>query len=239
MSATPATGPEAPSDATAAPADAVPRQAAPGRSRLGSPLIARTDPAAPSPRERLLEAMAESIREHGFRGTTVADVVRRARTSRRTFYEYFDDREACFLQLFDAMNDVLSARIAAALVPGAPWEEQVDRAVAVYIDEVSVEQELTMACVREMPALGEAGVARQREELERFADLLMALATAMGMQEPEVTPMQRSTAIMITGGLRELVVYAADHDVDPADLKLAASGVIKAVLGPPRGGSTA
>ena len=38
-------------------------------------------------RRRLLEGMAAAIRETGYRDATVADVVRHARTSRRTFYE--------------------------------------------------------------------------------------------------------------------------------------------------------
>ena len=40
-------------------------------------------------RRRLLEGMAAAIRETGYRDATVADVVRHARTSRRTFYEHF------------------------------------------------------------------------------------------------------------------------------------------------------
>ena len=206
----------------------------PGASRLRptETVIARADPASPTHRERLLEGMAESIREHGFRGSTVADVVRRARTSRRTFYENFADREACFLALFDAMNSELSQRIAAALDPSASWDEQVDRAVGAYIDEVIAEPELTIACVREIPALGEAGIRAQHDEVERFADLLMALVAVVGETDPQVTPIQRTTAIMITGGLRELIAHSSVGTADPAELKLAASTVIKSVLDP-------
>ncbi len=206
----------------------------PGASRLRptETVIARADPASPTHRERLLEGMAESIREHGFRGSTVADVVRRARTSRRTFYENFADREACFLALFDAMNSELSQRIAAALDPSASWDEQVDRAVGAYIDEVIAEPELTIACVREIPALGEAGIRAQHDEVERFADLLMALVAVVGETDPQVTPIQRTTAIMITGGLRELIAHSSGGTADPAELKLAASTVIKSVLDP-------
>ncbi|MBJ7470492.1 MAG: TetR/AcrR family transcriptional regulator [Solirubrobacteraceae bacterium] len=187
---------------------------------------------SPTHRERLLEAMAESIREHGYRGSTVADVVRRARTSRRTFYEHFADRDACFLALFDAMNDLLSLRIAAALDPTASWQEQVDLAIGAYIDEVVAEPELTLACLREIPALGEAGIACQHQEVERFADLLMALVVVVGETTPEVTPIQRPAAIMLTGGLRELIAYTSRNDADPAELKAAASAVVKSVLDP-------
>lgn len=205
------------------------------RLRPDQSVIFRADPEHPTHRERLLEAMADSIREHGFRASTVADVVRRARTSRRTFYEHFADREACFLALFDAMNTVLSTYIAAALDPSATWQEQVDRAIGVYIDEVLAEPELTVACVREIPALGEAGLRAQHDEIERFADLLMALVVLVGQTDPNVEPLQRSTAVMITGGLRELIAHSAvgsAEPVDPAELKRAASTVIKAVLDP-------
>ena len=211
-----------------------------GASRLrpSESVIAREAPEHPTHRERLLEAMAEAIREHGFRGTTVADVVRRARTSRRTFYEHFADREACFLALFDAMNVVLSSRIAAALDPSASWQEQVDLAIGVYIDEVMAEPELTVACVHEIPAIGEAGIAAQHEEIERFADLLMALVVVVSESDPNVEPIPRSTAIMLTGGLRELIAHSSRTDPDAAELKLAASSVIKAVLDPEHGGGT-
>ena len=76
-------------------------------------------------RERLIAAMAESITEKGYRDTTVADVVRIARTSRRNFYEHFADREACFLALFDATNDAMMQQIADAVHPDQPLEQQV------------------------------------------------------------------------------------------------------------------
>ena len=53
------------------------------------------DRLVPNPRQRLIDALAASITDVGYSATTVADIVRRARTSRRTFYENFTDREAC------------------------------------------------------------------------------------------------------------------------------------------------
>ena len=48
-------------------------------------------------RRRLLDGLAESIVAIGYRNTTVADIVRLARTSRRTFYEHFASKEECFV----------------------------------------------------------------------------------------------------------------------------------------------
>src|SRR5581483_1723074 len=112
-------------------------------------------------RERLIAAMASSIEEKGYRETTVADVVRIARTSRRSFYEHFEDRAACFLALFDATNDALIAQIATAVHAEDPWEDQVDQAVGAWVDAMAGEPALSRSFVRELPALGEDGAARQ------------------------------------------------------------------------------
>ena len=48
------------------------------------PVVA--DDAASPFRRRLLDGLAASISERGYRDTTVADIVRHARTSKRTFY---------------------------------------------------------------------------------------------------------------------------------------------------------
>ena len=44
-------------------------------------------------------AWRTSIVERGYRDTTVADIVRHARTSKRTFYEQFASKEECFIEL--------------------------------------------------------------------------------------------------------------------------------------------
>ena len=44
-------------------------------------------------RARLLDGLAASIGERGYRATTVADIVRHARTSKRTFYDVFAGKQ--------------------------------------------------------------------------------------------------------------------------------------------------
>ena len=63
--------------------------------------------------------MAQVVAEKGYPATTVADVVERAGVSRRTFYEQFQDKEACFLAAYDVGLAVVLGRIQAA-VEGIP-----------------------------------------------------------------------------------------------------------------------
>ena len=184
------------------------------------------------PRERLIEAMAASIEDKGYRTTTVADVVRIARTSRRTFYEHFADRDACFLALFDATNDATMDTIATAVHPDAPPEEQVDQALEAYIDSICTHPALYRSFVRELPALGRAGAERQLAVIERFAQLLVDLVESGRREQPalDARPLRMDTAIMIVGGLRELAVISMQRGRDIRDLRASAGDTIKAIL---------
>jgi AcrR family transcriptional regulator len=176
--------------------------------------------------------MAESIEQRGYRETFVGDVVRVARTSRRNFYEHFEDRESCFLALFDAMNDAVLAQIAASVEPDRPWEEQVHAALGAYLDTVTARPALWQSFVRELPALGETGAARQRAVIQRFAELLVTLVESGRREQPEmgVRPLAIDMAIIIVGGLRELTVIAVEQGRDVRELRSVAEDAVKAIL---------
>ena len=53
-------------------------------------------------RSRMLAAAVDAVEEVGYARMTVAQVIARARVSRKTFYDVFEDREDCFLAVFDA-----------------------------------------------------------------------------------------------------------------------------------------
>jgi AcrR family transcriptional regulator len=183
-------------------------------------------------RERLIDAMAESIQTKGYRETTVADVVRIARTSRRTFYEHFEDRESCFLELFDATNDTMMEEIAAAVSPDRSLAEQVDLALDAYIANVSGHPALYRSFVRELPALGQAGADRQLAVIERCAHLLVDLVDTGRRAQPEMAarPLPMDTAIIIVGGLRELAVISLQRGRDVRQLRESAGDTVKAIL---------
>jgi AcrR family transcriptional regulator len=185
-----------------------------------------------SHRERLIDAMAQSIEAKGYRDTTVADVVRIARTSRRTFYEQFEDREACFLALFDAVNDETMRQIAAAVHPDRPLAAQVDSALDAYIDNITTQPALYRSFVRELPGLGQAGADRQLAVIERFARLLIGLVESARREQPVLgaKPLTMDTAVMIVGGLRELAVISLQRGRDIREMRATAGDTIKAIL---------
>ncbi len=176
--------------------------------------------------------MAASVEERGYGETTVADVVRIARTSRRTFYEHFEDRADCFLALFDATNDEVIAAVAAAPEPSGPWGSQVEQALGAYLDAVISRPALFQSFVRELPALGGRGAEHQLAAIERFARQLVELVERARRAQPalDAGPLGVDEAIMIVGGVRELMVIAAQQGRDVRELRPTIAAVVNAIV---------
>jgi AcrR family transcriptional regulator len=75
-------------------------------------------------RSRLLAGASSAIAELGYTETTIADIIARARVSRRTFYQLFADREACLAMLIAEVVRSLEAELAAAGLESLPWRER-------------------------------------------------------------------------------------------------------------------
>jgi AcrR family transcriptional regulator len=79
------------------------------RKRAGRRAISRAGakgtPLIEVQKVRLLTAAAQVLTEDGYAGMSVARVTSRAGVSRRTFYDMFNDREDCFLAVF---NDAIT-----------------------------------------------------------------------------------------------------------------------------------
>jgi AcrR family transcriptional regulator len=182
-----------------------------------------------SHRDRLLAAMAESIRADGFQRTTVADVVRRARTSRRTFYQHFEDRESCYLALFDVVSERVLGIVGEAATGEGPWTERVDRTLAAYFGVLAGEPELTRSYLHEMPGMVAGGAAHVRAGNERAARQLVRMAAEAREHDPAVRPLSFEAALMIVGGLRELIVWALDEGRDLAELHAVAGDLLRRI----------
>src|SRR5947209_4582124 len=72
-----------------------------------------------SQRTRLLRATIELGTERGFASLTLTDIVGRAGVARSTFYEYFADKQQCFLAAFDYAADRVLERVLAIGPPPA------------------------------------------------------------------------------------------------------------------------
>jgi AcrR family transcriptional regulator len=91
-------------------------------------------------RARILAAMVEESAERGAANVSVAHVVERAGVSRRTFYELFADREACFLAAFDDAVARATRYVLDAYDSQANWVERVRAALTAVLQFLDVER---------------------------------------------------------------------------------------------------
>jgi AcrR family transcriptional regulator len=75
-------------------------------------------------RQRLIDAMIQLAGERGYAATTVADIIKRAEVSRKTFYAHFDERKQLLLAAFDATAPVVFEEVeVAARRTGGPTRQ--------------------------------------------------------------------------------------------------------------------
>ena len=184
-------------------------------------------------RRRLLDGLAESITERGYRATTVADVVRSAKTSKRTFYDEFASKEECFVELLAANNDDLIARIMAAVDTEAKPDDQVDAAVGAYVDHIESRPAITLSWIREAPALGDLARPLNRLAMRHLTDMLVGISLSPGFQRAGLQPMSRPLALILLGGLRELTALLVEDDQDVRGIVEPAVTAARAILGLP------
>ena len=184
-------------------------------------------------RQRLLDAFGDSIADDGYRATTVADIVRRARTSRRTFYEHFADKEACFIALLTDANADMIRRVRAAVDPKTPADIQIKQAVTAWIDAAESRPALMLSWIRDSPALGTRARRLQRDMQEGFVDLLTELTDTEELRAIGVQPVSRPVAIVLLGGLRELIAVTVEDGGRVCDITETAVQSATALLNAP------
>jgi len=189
-------------------------------------------------RRRLLDGLAAAISERGYRATTVADIVRYARTSKRTFYDHFAGKEQCFLDLLHADVERLAAEIDGAVDPDAGWQHQIRQAVAAYVDHIAARPAITLSWIRELPSLGAAARPVQRHGLTKLTALLIDLTSSPGFRDVGLPPLTRPLAVILVGGLRELTALAVEDGNDVRDIIEPAVRASAALLGHGRTANT-
>jgi AcrR family transcriptional regulator len=183
-------------------------------------------------RRRLLDGLAASIGERGYRATTVADIVRHARTSKRTFYDQFASKEQCFLELLRADIERLGENLRAVVDPDADWHHQIRQAVQAYVRHIESRPAITLSWIRELPSLGAAARPVQRNGLKLLTNLLVELSGSPGFRRANLPPLTPPLAVILVGGLRELTALAVEDGKDVREIVKPAVDASVALLGP-------
>src|SRR5664280_772877 len=156
------------------------------RSGPGGP---SRDDVAEIQRGRMLAAAVDAVQDVGYAQMSVAQVIGRARVSRKTFYDIFADREDCFLAAFEQALSEAGNLAREAYERESGWREGVRSALTSLLIFMDEEPGLARLCVVETLAAGEKVLERRAEMLDGLAVLvdegrLLASATR---EPPELT----------------------------------------------------
>ena len=182
-------------------------------------------------RERLIVACAQEVQERGYGKTTVAHIIKRAAVSRRTFYEYFPSKEACFIATHDLLMEHLEETLETAYGGQAQWADQVRAGLAAVLDFFSKQPGLARLCMVEPLAAGPPVSEHHRDSLNCFAKFL-GQGRRSAAPPVELAP---GTEEAITAGLAQFVVseiVAGKTDQLPKQLPDLLESALTPFLGP-------
>ncbi|WP_300653767.1 TetR/AcrR family transcriptional regulator [Hydrogenophaga sp.] len=163
------------------------------------------DNASNEHRARLLQAMANVAAAQGLAATSIAAVVAEAGVSKRTFYEHFADKDACFLELYRAASASALRTLRDSVQSERPWQDQVEHALGAYLKHLSAGPQLIRMLFVEIHHLGAAGAQVRREVMQHLADFMLE---TINTQAPVLTPTMAMAAV---GGIHELVLQAIER----------------------------
>jgi len=139
----------------------------------------------------------------GFEATTVADVIEVAGVSEETFYGMFENKQACFLEAYDAVIDVLIAHVTTAFEAAAdePWPDRIAAGLRALVQLLAVEADIARMAMVEVTAAGDDARERYRAALARFTPFLEEGRAYSGQGE-ELPP---DTARFAIGGATSMI----------------------------------
>jgi AcrR family transcriptional regulator len=129
-------------------------------------------------RERLLEAMLLAAVRRGYEGANVAQVIAYAGVSRPTFYEYFTDKDDCFLAVHRDISEQLLGHVYEA-VSSEPAERAVQAGIKALLVRAQARPERARFLVNETMAGGRRALDRRDslvEQVERIIERARAQA---------------------------------------------------------------
>jgi len=190
--------------------------------------MAETEAPIHEHRSRLLEGMAHAVAAKGYADTTIADIVREASVSRRTFYEHFTSKAECLIALYEAASHNALKVLQGAIDPAQPWQAQVEGALTAYLGCMAANPVLMRTLYIEILGLGPQGLAARRRVNQEIADFMLRVVN--GAQGKGTPPLSRQMAMAVVGGINELVLEYLEQDkLDRlAELAVPAGALVRA-----------
>jgi AcrR family transcriptional regulator len=172
----------------------------------------------PTQRDRLVAAMGELTAEVGTAATGVHHVCQRAGVSRRTFYELYTDRDACFVDAHQEAFGRLVAHLAEAVADaGAEWEDRAVATTQALLGAWDADRVLAHLCLISAVGTNADTMALRRTAIAQIAGLLADAPAQLLLEEPVLTG--------AVGGVWELALRGLTNDPNSSIADLAGAAI--------------
>jgi AcrR family transcriptional regulator len=121
---------------------------------------------------RILLALTEVFAKRGYQAAAIDHLITGAKISMGSFYEHFEGKEDCLLQIYDFVSAEARDRIAAALPDSEDWVERIYAGMYAVLSYVSDHQMSARVVLLEAQTAGPASIGRYNEDLKELADFL-------------------------------------------------------------------
>jgi AcrR family transcriptional regulator len=176
----------------------VPRILPRGRHKLDPQLVAA------SQRQRLLEAIVELVAEKGYPDVTIGDIVSRAGTAKRTFYDHFADKLQCFLAALDGITDTLVAASARFFAISGTVRERCEYSMRGYLELLVSMPNTAKVFYLEAVAAGPESVTRRHAVQLKFARNIVGLSRAAALAG-EGQELSELHAMAVVGAMHQMI----------------------------------
>ncbi len=157
-----------------------------------------------SQRGRLLSAFVEVAGEKGYHAVTIQDIVGRAGTAKRTFYEHFQDKDECFTQAFTVGSSSMVSAIVQAAEPVEDPIERIAVGTRAYLEYLASHAAYSRFFLIEGPTVGTNLSDTWIGWVEALADVLVVWRRESRQKHPEVPEMTRMQALAGISAINEV-----------------------------------
>lgn len=177
-------------------------------------------------RQRIAAGMISVVVERGYASTTVTQIVAAVGVSRRTFYNYYADKDEAFFDVYRQVSDfLLDAMAQSGGEEKGGWGVRVRAQLAALLEALAANPDLARFCLGVPPAAGGEIAALYRDFLARLVEVL-------GEGRPKRARRPAPAAEYgVAGGLAALILAAVTED-DAEDLATLLPEVAELVLAP-------
>ena len=158
-----------------------------------------------SQRHRSYFALVQTVADKGYGATTVADICRRARISKSTFYAQFKDKEACYLSAYRIAHDELVAAIVGGQDHQAGWQQRIQESVRAYLRYNQDNPAVARSFLVEIHAVGEKAWALRDWGHEAFARMQRGLYRVRRGAQPTIPELPDELFMAMVAALEEMV----------------------------------